>query len=507
MNHINSNKKTRDFLVLNDIDIWMCEFMITSAQMYRKGAISNTDIKLYEDLITDYRIYLKGGENNKDNMRRKIVDIMTGPLSNTSPVKILRKNIIEVKFGMNGKGSESLNTQEHVDKNSSSSSSSSKPPIEQSSIIDITKILMKIEARQESFFASQVVAEMNERSEYNDVDQYGLNTKICILEKGQRDIKEELNHISKMMLNKASFFDIEFSQWGKKLKAMVARGIKSTLVNVTFSPITFPLYIVSKLYIKPAIAGICRIGKYGYAILVLYTTWSFVGNISYIMLSTDIIPVSNSFPLLSFLKELYITAKNNTTILPSYDEQKNASKLIYNVMSYSSDKLGKVVLSVPKTTKYYISYPTIMTYDLFTNVERPYNGYGLLKNEIKDIFDSEDIAMYYSTAQYYDAKTRHDLCMRYSPLTYMCGDSPVLITNEYKEKEYQRLLNEWTKCKDSYIGSIRGCGEKPDPPQDEKRVKKPVKKHIIYYIKNTISFWFNWFVKDLPKAPKDLKEE
>ena len=62
MNHINSNKKTRDFLVLNDIDIWMCEFMITSAQMYRKGAISNTDIKLYEDLITDYRIYLKSND-------------------------------------------------------------------------------------------------------------------------------------------------------------------------------------------------------------------------------------------------------------------------------------------------------------------------------------------------------------------------------------------------------------------------------------------------------------
>ena len=53
--YTNANSNTLKFLELNDVDMWMTEFMVTSNQLYLKNKLKSGEVKNIEKLINTYR--------------------------------------------------------------------------------------------------------------------------------------------------------------------------------------------------------------------------------------------------------------------------------------------------------------------------------------------------------------------------------------------------------------------------------------------------------------------
>lgn len=518
--YTNANSNTLKFLELNDVDMWMTEFMVTSNQLYLKNKLKSGEVKHIEKLIDTYRIYLGKDITNSSilNMRYNISDFIQGtkPISSS---KILRTEPrgVTVKFGMVRQEFKQDEKEDEKDEKFDDSRLFSR------GIPDLTENekneRFRIEAERNMSNMFMHIAEKLEQKDSGEMNTNILMTKVL---NTVNEIKEEQME-SKM--DRDTLMNTSFSLWPSKIKKMVASGFKNTLRTVSTFPITTPFKIIHK-YTSLAVGGIKMVTSPFYKLLQIYCAITLVGNVLYVSFKPDLISIPPEFTkslevfrdgiadmgkpyaLLSEVENHiekigrdFVQTGNWNTL---NDERYLSPNSISNVNT-------KMMLTLIKKTVQITATPTLIAFNTVTDYEKPLEGYyQFLSSAVQSSFVANNINL----AIYYKERIRYDFCS----MTYWgyvgCGkdpEKPLPIHDQLKlsiEHEKQKIKEHRIKQENYNNCMLFNC---VDPGEYDltnlEKLEKLASNPTLY---GKISKWISWarnYWDSIDDYPEQVPEE
>lgn len=499
--YTNANNKTQKFLELNEIDIWITEFACTANRLFNLGEINIPERTVIETLINDYRIYIQSGETNKDNMKRKIASFMTQGLSIEDKeynINHVVKHGIKVKFAME---TDEKIRQTQIYQQLMESSSELKSDVSTAELLAAR--LDEQEKRAEERFTQQII---NTEENSSKDTLHGINTRLVQMDKMIGKTAEQVGQLTEAMMGKESLIDLDFKLWPDKIKQMVTRGFKQSVFFMIFLPITAPATLILKPYSRLVQGGMVKITSYLIGFLSLIAVWTFIGNVSYILFTPNLILIDTYLPGSPSLKNIPNLQELSDNLFKSERADINA-KEIFDILQGNKLEFqnldNKIIKNYARIALKPLILPSFWAADFVLNMERPIQGYGAGLEAIRDLFDAGQIQVFNDNKEYYQAEAKYQLCES-NKFTKMLGcDKPIFKDDRIK---YEEKLKTYEECKSSWISGLSGCGEKPVEPVYQKTIKKEQKNTyanlLIGYFQSIREFWTDPQDLDPPKAPE-----
>jgi hypothetical protein len=472
------------FLVLTDIDIWMCDFAFSANKLYQNKKINSNQKTQIEKLLNLYRKYLQNGQKNKNEMRRSIALFISkhryGDIEKTTRSGLSAQKRIAVRFAMKNREKIRIKRGEIDEKNT-------RLTPEQIQEIQVEKV--KSQLRMEQMMKEQmyILAENKERKSFDA----GLNVEASLASK--KDIRAMTQMLEKQEVNKEPFWNLHPSLWGQK----IYRGFKEQCVNLAFAPITVPKYLFTNVIMANAYEGFKKITGPLWFLFQLYMLFIVVGKTLHIVYVPQ--------PFVVGTKHVWNVAI--PTVTPYKPTPRCAVDSFFTAPGIPRGCLKDVGLSMALNLK--LRAGQAMRSIILGGTEivvqggidpRPaLEGYKMAGEDFRDLVYSAEAYEYYNQGSYKTAKTIYDGCMNNSGIfgRVVCGTAPTYEPTLYEKyninlKEYERKKKAWDECKVKWIRI--GCEEitekdRPEKPADRKKINKKRIANLRNWVVDCWKWW------------------
>ena len=486
-----------DYSDIKNIDIWMVRFILRVNKIYTYGLLSPENLKISEKFINAYKDYLVDGEKNVNGMIKNMnmyTSQLMGNRIKFGMVITKRPNVTEniqtpltkltnemIDFMVNFKidniseFTESIIDDDVFDKKIKNILTEKELNMSPDQYKDLC-----MEKRLKSLLTDTENATFERKNEIyevlNDIGVIDSNkTSESILETQQKMAQSLQDILSQQTQTLSVVNNINTSVNSMVTKKTTIRNIISatciktikTSLKVAYSgSVGMPWYIF-KTGINFSIAG----GKilFNPFIILIYISCFLItmGNTFYVLtIPVEDILVPNKY---SAIIEKYPNIETKTDRFSLIDQFKNnvvkttdiidvnyidykhhteGYKILKNLSMYKwiyhkSGKLPKMIMdeyyTAKKLGKYYYFRGYHIVIDLFTNLERPSDGYKRILQEISGV---SVIKEWYDTSAYKTQKATWDICKEkfgnYGGY-YMCGNEPVMSSDYIKKKILNKM--------------------------------------------------------------------
>ena len=539
-----------DYTDIKNIDIWMVRFILRVNKIYTYGLLSPENLKISEKFINAYKDYLVDGEKNVNGMIKKMnmyTSQLMGNRIKFGMVATKRQNVsenvqtplskltnemseymVDFKTDNISEFTESITADDEIDKRFKN-------------LISVKEYDLSNEERLKSLLTDTENATFERKNEiYEVLNNIGVidsnKTSESIIETQQKMAQSLQDILSQQTQTLSVVNNINTSVNSMVTKRTTIRNIISatciktikTSLKVAYSgSVGMPWYIF-KTGINFSIAG----GKilFNPFIILIYISCFLItmGNTCYVLtIPVEDILVPNKY---SAIIEKYPNIETKTDRFSLVDQFKNnvvkttdiidvnyldykhhteGYKILKNLSRYkriyhNSGKIPKMIMDeysiAEKLGKYYYFRGYHIVIDLFTNLERPTEGY---KRIVQEISGASEIKEWYDTSAYKTQKAAWDLCKEkfgnYSG-HYICGKEPVMSADYINKKDAeQKEYLKWKECEDynaklnkatSFIWK-KNCGPMPKKYEPAQEFIIKHKQTIGGFILKKLLYWFD----------------
>ena len=539
-----------DYTDIKNIDIWMVRFILRVNKIYTYGLLSPENLKISEKFINAYKDYLVDGEKNVNGMIKNMnmytsqlmgnrikFGMVTTKRQNVSenvqtPIAKLTNEMseymVDFKIDNISEFTESITADDEIDKRFKN-------------LISDKEHDLSIEEKFKSLLTDTENATFERKIEIcevlNDIGVIDSNkTSESILETQQKMAQSLQDILSQQTQTLSVVNNINTSVNSMITKKTTIRNIISatciktikTSLKVAYSgSVGMPWYIF-KTGINFSIAG----GKilFNPFIILIYISCFLItmGNTFYVLtIPVEDILVPNKY---SAIIEKYPNIETKTDRFSLVDQFKNnvvkttdiidvnyldykhhteGYKILKNLSMYkwiyhNSGKIPKMIMDeysiAEKLGKYYYFRGYHIVIDLFTNLERPTEGY---KRIVQEISGASEIKEWYDASAYKTQKAAWDLCKeKFGNYIgyYICGKEPEMSADYINKKDAeQKEYLKWKECEDynaklnkatSFIWK-KDCGPMPKKYEPAQEFIIKHKQTIGGFILNKLLYWFN----------------